>query len=103
MARQDTFVISRIELRHVLSSLGVPEKDIGVLLSTMEKTHRHTNVIVFTNLLERMGIDRDRIDNVFRRLGIDDVTISNIFRMVDESRISAETGRLFDVSLDFKS
>lgn len=101
MARQDTFIISRIELRQVLIALGVREKDIGSLLSAMDKTHRHTNIIVFANLLEKLGIDRDKMSNVFRRMGMDDVTISNAFRMVDESKISAETGRLYDVAIDF--
>lgn len=98
--KQGTFIISRIELRQVLIVLGVREKDVAVLLSSLDKTHRHTNIIVFANLLEKLGIDRDKMANVFRRMGMDDVTISNAFRMVDENKISAETGRLHEASLD---
>jgi hypothetical protein len=101
MAKQDTFVISRSQLKHILTALGVGEKDIGMLLAALDKTHRHTNIIVFASLLEKLGITRDKMSNVFRRMGMDDVTISNIFRMTDESKINAETGRIYDASIDF--
>ncbi|MGI0100543.1 MAG: hypothetical protein ACREBH_02385 [Candidatus Micrarchaeaceae archaeon] len=101
MAKQDTFIISRPELRQVLIALGIKERDIGNLITAMDKAHRHTNIIVFVNLLEKLGIDRDKVSNVLRRMGMDDVTITNAFRMVDESKISAETGRLYDASIDF--
>ncbi len=101
MARQDTFVISRKDLRQVLISMGASEKDIGAMLSSLDRAHKHTNVVVFTNMLEKMGIDRDRMVNLFRRLGMDEVTISNAFRMADEGKIKAETGRIFEATLDF--
>lgn len=100
MAKQDTFIISRIELRQILIALGVRERDITQLLATLDKTHRHTNVIVFANLLEKLGVDRDKMGNVFRRMGMDDVTISNAFRMVDEEKISAETGRIYEATIE---
>ena len=99
--RQDSFVISRTELRQVLTALGIKERDINNLTTALDKAHRHTNIIIFANLLEKLGIDRDKMGNVFRRMGMDDVTISSVFRMVDESKISAETGRLYDASIDF--
>ncbi len=101
MAKQDTFIITRPELRHVLIALGVGEREINNLMGSLDKAHRHTNIIVFANLLEKLGIGRDKMANVFRRIGIDDVTITNIFRMVDESKISAETGRIYDATIDF--
>lgn len=100
-AHEGTFVITRTELRHVLIALGVKEKDINNLIGSLDKTHRHTNIIVFANLLEKLGIGRDKMSNVFRRMGMDDVTIINIFRMVDENKISAETGRLYEATIDF--
>jgi len=100
---QDTFIVSRIELRQMMILLGVGERDISSLLSYLDKAHRHTNIIIFVNYLERLGVNRESIANIFRRMGVDDVTISNAFRMVDESRISAETGRLYDVNVDLTS
>jgi uncharacterized protein Smg (DUF494 family) len=100
LAKQDTFIIRRIELRQVLIALGVSERDISNLLAALDKAHRHTNIIVFANLLEKMGVDRERMANVFRRMGMDDVTINNAFRMVDESKISAETGRLYEATIE---
>lgn len=100
MAKQDTFIISRLELRQVLITLGVSERDITNLLASLDKAHRHTNIIIFANLLEKLGIDRDKMANVFRRMGMDDVTINNAFRMVDENKISAETGRLYEATIE---
>ena len=103
MAKQDSFVVTRMELRQILVVLGVSQKNISALLAALDKTHRHTNIIVFANLLEKMGIDRDKTSNIFRRLGMDDVTIGNAFRMVDENKIVAETGRLYEAAIDFTS
>lgn len=99
LARQDTFVLSRVSLRQILLAVGMSDRNITTFMNSLEKTHRHSNIIVFANLLERMGIDRDRMTNVFRRMGMDDITINNAFRMVDESKIRAETGHLYDAEI----
>ncbi|MGD0729493.1 MAG: hypothetical protein ABR981_05445 [Candidatus Micrarchaeaceae archaeon] len=101
MAKQDTYIVSRLELRQILIALGINQKNIAALLSAIDKTHRHTNIIIFANLLEKMGVDRDKMGNIFRRMGMDDVTISNAFRMVDENKISAETGKIYEANIDF--
>ncbi len=67
----------------------------------MEKAHRHVNVITFAGLLEKADLDRDKISNVLRRLGVDDLTIRNILS-IDEQKIIAETGRLFNATVDFE-
>jgi hypothetical protein len=100
-AKEGSFTITRLELRHILTALGASERDINLLMTSLDKTHRHTNIIVFVNLLEKLGIGRDKMSNVLRRMGMDDVTIIHVFRMVDESRIRAETGRLYEVKLDY--
>ncbi|MGA2800727.1 MAG: hypothetical protein ABSE71_05390 [Candidatus Micrarchaeaceae archaeon] len=99
LAKQDTFTVTKAELRQMLTALGIPEKSIGGFLSTLEKTHRHTNIIVFASLLEKLGIDRPRMANIFRRMGMEDITINNAFRMIDESKITAETGRLYEAEI----
>lgn len=101
MTRQDTFTISRLELRQILIALGMSEKSIETLISSMDKMHRHTNIIVFASMLEKMGVSREKMSNIFRRMGMDDVTIAHAFTMVDENKISAETGRLYEASIDF--
>ena len=101
MANPSTFTISRVELRRVLVAYGVSEKNITALFSNMEKAHRHINVIQFTALLEKAGLTRDKITNVYRRLNMNDILISEVLNMVDESKITAETGRLYSASIDF--
>lgn len=99
MAQQETYSINRIELRRLLLSLGTSEKSIAMLLSDMEKMHRHVNIISFVAMLEKINIPQEKMINIFRRFGLDDVTIQNILNAVDEERIMAQTGRLYNVSL----
>ncbi len=102
MPKLETFVISRQELRRILTAFGVNEKKIEMLFSGLERAHRHVNVIAFSGLLEKAGLDRESISNVLRRLGIDDLTIRSILTTVDEQKIMAETGRLFNAIIDFQ-
>lgn len=101
MAKLETFIISRQELRRVLIAFGMSEKSIESILSSMEKAHRHINAIAFASLLEKAGFDRGHTINLFRRLGIDDISIRSILDQADEQKILAETGRLFNVEIDF--
>lgn len=102
MPRLETFVISRQELKRILLAFNMNEKNIESLLTNMEKAHRHVNVITFTGLLEKANLDREKISNVLRRLGIDDLTIRNILNVMDEQKIVAETGRLFNANIEFE-
>ncbi len=101
MPNPNTFTVSRLELRKILIAYGLTEKSIAALFSSMEKEHRHINVIQFTTLLEKTGLSRERIANVFRRLNMDDILISEILNMTDESKIAAETGKLYTASIEF--
>jgi len=100
LERIDTFAIGRNELRKVLVGVGMDEKNILGLFSVLNKAHKHINAIVLVTTLERMGLDRDKSTRVLRRIGMDDVSISNVFRMVDESKIEAEIGKLYNATVD---
>jgi SOS response regulatory protein OraA/RecX len=95
----ETFTISRQELRRILVAFNVSEKNIEQLFSSMEKAHRHINAIVFSSLLEKASLDKDKIGNVLRRLGLDDIAIRKVLEASDEQKIVAETGRLFEATL----
>jgi len=101
MANQETFVISRNDLRKALVSLGMGEKGILTLFGVLDKAHKHVNAISFVTTVERMGLDREKSIRLLRRLGMDDVSISNVFRMVDESKINAEIGRVYNAVVEF--
>jgi hypothetical protein len=98
----NTLSISRVELRRILLALKVSDKNIESIISNMERSHRHINIVTFISLLEKAGLERDAIINMLRRLGMDDVTINIVIGMVDEQRIVAEIGRVYDadVTLD---
>ncbi len=100
MADKNTFTISRIELRRILVAFGVSEKNITALLASMEKSHRHINVIALASMLEKSGLGRDKIKNVFRRMGMDDLTINQSMEMIDEQKSIAETGRVYNATID---
>jgi uncharacterized protein Smg (DUF494 family) len=100
MVNKTTFTISRIEIRHMLLSFGVSEKNIQTALSSMEKTHRHINIIAFISLLEGYGLDKDQITQLLRRIGLDDTRINEAVEMVDEHKIVSEAGKLFYATLD---
>lgn len=97
---EDTFTITRIELRRILVAFQVSEKDIATIVAAMEKTHKHVNVISFAASLEKAGLSKDKIENIFRRIGMNDVSIHDTMNMIDEQRISAETGRVYEISLE---
>jgi len=99
--KQETFVIARGELRKVLVSLGMDEKNIIALFGILNKAHKHINMISFVTTVEKMGYDRDKSTKLLRRLGMDDISISNVFRMVDESKIDSEIGRVYNATVDF--
>jgi len=100
MVEGRTFVMSRIELRRVLVASGVKEREIAAIVSQIEKSHMHINVISFAALLEKAGLNNERVTNIFRRLGMGDIDIRNVMDMIDSYKINAETGRLYDVTLD---
>ncbi len=100
-AKLETFTISRQELRRVLIAFGLGEKNIEGLLSSLEKAHRHVNVVAFSAMLEKTGLQREKIVNVLRRVGIDDISIQDILDTADEQKILAESGRIYEVNIDF--
>ena len=101
VANNDSFTISRTDLRKALVSMGMEEKSILLLFNLLNKAHRHINAIGFVTTLERMGMNREKSVRVLRRMGMDDVIIANVFRMVDESKIDAEIGKIYNASVDF--
>ena len=101
MATSNSFTIGRNELRKALVSLRMEEKSILLLFNILNKAHRHINAIAFVTTLERMGLDRERSARVLRRIGMDDVVIANVFRMVDESKIDAEIGKVYNATIEF--
>ncbi|MCL5679937.1 MAG: hypothetical protein M1465_01165 [Candidatus Marsarchaeota archaeon] len=98
---KDTFTISRQELRRILTIYKVDEGSMAKLFSDMEKAHRHINAIAFAGMLEKINLKRDAIVNVLRRLGMDDVLINNTINGMDEQKLLAESGKIFEATISF--
>ncbi len=95
-----TFTISRIELKRMLTTLGISERNIDELIAELNRAHRHANAVTFAGMLQKVGLKEDDVSNVLRRIGIDDITITSIFNMLEEERIKSAYGRVVDISLE---
>ncbi|MGA3020778.1 MAG: hypothetical protein ABSD68_02415 [Candidatus Micrarchaeales archaeon] len=92
-----SFTVNRIELKRMLSVLGVSERNIDEFIGELNRMHRHTNVVLFANMVQKLGLKNDDVTNVLRRIGIDDVVISNVFNVLDEERIKSTYGRVVEL------
>ena len=95
-----TFTISKIELKRILSSFKVSDKNTDSILAQLDRMHRHVNVIMFTGMLQNAGLKHNDVINLFRRAGIDDVTISNIFDVLEEEKIKNTFGKLVELKVE---
>ena len=98
--RNNTLVISRMNLKKILLAYGLSDKKMNEIISGMEKGHRHINIVQFIFMLEKAGVQTDKMANLFRRLNMDDVQINEVLDMADDSKISAETGRLYNAVIE---
>lgn len=102
MVKLETFIITRAELRKLLVTFGVREKNVENLLNDMEKAHRHMDVIKFSDMLIRAGLSRNNLNNILRRIGVDDLRIRNVLNSLDETKIMRETGRLYNATIEYQ-
>ena len=97
---QNTFVVSKIDLKKMLSPLGVSPGSIESILNILDKSHKHVNAIAFVGMLQKIGLSSENIENILRRIGIDDLAISDIFDRIDEDKIHQSFGRVVELSVD---
>jgi hypothetical protein len=95
-----TFAINKIELKRILSSFKVSDKNSESILNQLDRMHKHVNVVMFTGMLQNVGLKHNDIMNILRRAGIDDVTISNIFDMLEEERIRNTFGKMIELTVE---
>jgi hypothetical protein len=95
-----TFAINKIELERILTSFKVSDKNIESILAQLDRMHKHVNVIMFTGMLQNVGLKHNDIINMLRRAGIDDVTISNIFDVLEEEKIKNTFGKLIELKIE---
>ena len=91
---QGSFGVNRIALKKMLTSLGVSDAAAEGVVNTLNRMHRHANVVFFVDTLEKLGLKQYDITNVLRRIGIDDATIAEIFNVLDEERIKRTFGKI---------
>src|SRR5208283_5125157 len=95
-----SFTVNRIELKRMLTVLGVSERSADEMLAELNKRHRHVNAVTFAGMLQKVGLKNDDISNLFRRIGVDDVTISNVINTLDEERIRSAYGRIVEILIE---
>ncbi|MDE1824045.1 MAG: hypothetical protein KGI00_04380 [Candidatus Micrarchaeota archaeon] len=94
-----TFTVSRVEIKRMLSSLGIADKRIDEILSSMDKTHRHVNIVSLVRMLQNTGIRQRDIANILRRIGIGDISVAKVFDVIDETRISEAFGKVVEINV----
>ncbi|MGC8586921.1 MAG: hypothetical protein ACP5K9_01370 [Candidatus Micrarchaeia archaeon] len=95
----ETFIVNRLDLKKMLTMLGMSDKNIDTLEASINKMHRHVDAVTFAGMLQKYGLGQESVKNVLRRLGIDDVTITKILNALDEERINASYGRVVEVNV----
>ena len=96
----ESFSISRVGLKKELIALGAKDMSVEAFLASLDKMHRHINVILFAGMLRKIGLRQYDIGNILRRMGIDDVTIVSIFNALDEERIQSTFGKVVELKVD---
>jgi hypothetical protein len=96
----ESFTINRIELKRMLTVLGVSERSADEMLSELNKMHRHANAVTFAGMLQKVGLKSDDVSNLFRRIGVDDITIANVLNTLDEERIKNAYGKVVEISVE---
>ncbi|MDE1860423.1 MAG: hypothetical protein KGH72_01770 [Candidatus Micrarchaeota archaeon] len=95
-----TFIISKVELKRMLGSFGISDKNVEAILTNMDKTHKHVNAVAFAGMLQGYGLREKEITNVLRRIGIDDISITNIFDSLDQEKIRNAFGKAVELVID---
>jgi hypothetical protein len=95
-----TFAINRIDLKRMLTNLGVNDSTVEGFLASLNKMHKHVNAIAFVGMLQKIGLKQKDISNLLRRVGIDDVTITEIFNSLDEEKIRSTFGRIVELKVE---
>lgn len=95
-----TFIVNRVDLKKMLTSLGISDRAVEGLLGNLDKTHRHANVVAFVDMLEKLGLKQYDINNILRRIGIDDAAIAEIFNVLDEERIQSTFGKVVKLEVE---
>ncbi len=95
-----TFSVNRIALKRMLTSLGVSDGAAEKVLGTLNKMHRHVNVVLFVDMLEKLGLKQYDINNILRRIGIDDAAIAEVFNVLEEERIQSTFGKIVKLEVD---
>ncbi|MEM3791316.1 MAG: hypothetical protein QXL16_01130 [Candidatus Micrarchaeaceae archaeon] len=96
----ETIIISKYELKKMLIALKVDEKRIDMLLSELQKSRRHANVVAFAGMLQKMGLKEEDVKRVLRRIGLDDVKIRAVIETLDEEKIKAAFSRVVEAVLE---
>lgn len=97
---QETFTVSRVALKRMLTPLGVSDRAAENMLATLNKMHRHVNVVLFVDMLEKLGVKQYDVNNILRRIGIDDAKIAEVFNVLDEERIRSTFGKVVTLKVE---
>lgn len=95
-----SFIVSGIALKKMLTSLGLTDASAQGIINNLNKMHRHINVVLFVDMLQKLGLKQYDVTNILRRVGIDDATIAEVFNVLDEERIQSTFGKVVKLEVE---
>ncbi len=96
---KNSFVVSKIDLKKMITSLGISDGSVEVMLSRLDKEHKHVDAVAFVGMLEKLGINPQDITNILRRIGFGDTSITRVFNTLDEEKIKETYGKVSKLNL----
>ncbi|MFH1447722.1 MAG: hypothetical protein ABIG39_02565 [Candidatus Micrarchaeota archaeon] len=87
------------DMKQKLRDFGLDDSHIEEICDLFNKNNGHLDVIKFSILLERYGVQRVNIVSFLKDIGIDDSTIINIFSKADFVKLGMENRDLTQVVL----
>ena len=96
---KNSFVVSKTDLKKMVTSLGISEGSTEAMLAKLNKMHGHVDAVAFVGILEKIGVHNKDISNILRRVGVDDASINSVFNTLDKVKIEETYGKVSRLKL----
>lgn len=100
MPASNSLIVNKVDLKKMVTSLGISEASTEAFLGRLDKMHQHIDAVGFVGMLEKLGIRQKDIANILRRIGFTDTKIVEVFNLLDEAKIETTFGKVVQLKVD---
>jgi len=86
-------------LRLKLKDLGLNDNQIEEAMSAMDRKNKHIDVVSFAMLIERFGVQREKLYYFLKANGVEDPTLITVFSRVDLKKAGLDEDKVQEVVL----